>query len=62
MKTYSSTAHRGAVRPLAKLVAFVTFAGPLDLLTRFARRSSPRSIRRMGGNQITTHFVGRDGL
>jgi len=24
-----------------KLAAFVAFAGPLDLLTRFARRSSP---------------------
>jgi len=28
-----------AARP--KLAAFVAFAGPLDQLTRFARRSSP---------------------
>ena len=27
-----------------KLAAFVAFAGPLDLLTRFARRSSPMQV------------------
>jgi len=32
---------RGAPRRTA--AAFVAFAGPLDLLTRFARRSSPRA-------------------
>ena len=33
------------------LAAFVAFAGPLDLLTRFARRSSPSSnnIRQQRG-------------
>jgi len=32
---------RGALRRTA--AAFVAFAGPLDLLTRSARRSSPRA-------------------
>jgi hypothetical protein len=36
---------RGALKRTA--AAFVAFAGPLDLLTRFARRSSP-DLRRRG--------------
>jgi len=32
-----------------KLAAFVAFAGPLDLLTRVAGRSSPSHIELVGG-------------
>jgi len=46
MRAFASMFRRRSSRS-PKLAAFVAFAGPPDLLTRFARRSSPISIRQL---------------